>query len=546
MSNIFNSISARRPKKNVFDLSHEVKMSSHMAQLTPCLCMEVVPGDKFRVNTQSFVRMAPMLAPVMHRLDVHVHYFFVPNRLVWSDWESFITGGETGTSAPVFPRFRPTSLNSFRQVFTPGTLGDYLGVGSGEVSNDFVPNEYSDVSLLPFRAYQLIYNEYYRDQNLVAPVEIPRDGGIKTSEFSSLGLRNRSWEKDYFTSALPWAQRGPQATLPVGTVSEKRVLYDTLAGESVSGKIVDSASVGIDATNTPLYTGLKENTVPERYNLTLTDSEGTNIRSAASYDPNGTLYVEGQDIGAVTINELRRANKLQIWLEKNARGGGRYIESILNHFGVRSPDARLQRPEFLGGGKTPIVISEVLQTSSTDENSPQANMAGHGLAAMASNGFKYTAVEHGYIIGIVSILPRTSYQNGLPRHFRKFDKFDFFWPEFAHLGEQPIYNSEIYWRLANRNESNDATFGYTPRYAEYKYMQGRVAGDFKTSLDFWHLGRIFDPDDQGAPDLNEDFVEAQPINRIFADTSFTHKYWMQIHQSIRAIRPMPKYGTPTI
>lgn len=536
--NIFNSIPARKPKRNIFDLSHDVKMSMNAGDLVPILCEDCVPGDEFRINTMSFVRMAPMLAPIMHRLNVYVHYFFVPYRLVWNEWEDFITGGPDGSAEPVFPSVQTRNMSFFR----PGTLADFLGVGiSGDGSN--IPSSAPPirVSILPLRAYQTIYNEYYRDQNLSDPVEFSLDSGIVSPASGSpaeqemlrlTAIRRRAWEKDYFTSALPWTQRGPEVRFPLSG-NAPVVLSDSAA--TGNSAVLQATNSGVWPSSTSLQadvTGDPRRAVP-------TSSSGTNW----TLDPNGTLDVDMSKVSGTSVNDFRRSIRLQEWLEKNGRGGGRYFEQVLSHFGVRSPDARLNRPEFLGGGKQPISVSEVLQTSSTDDSSPQANMAGHGITAGSASVGRYFCQEHGMIIGIASILPRTAYQQGIPRKYSKFDRFDFYFPEFAHIGEQPIYKKEIYFDTSGAGDY-DSVFGYTPRYAEYKHCQSRVAGDFKTSLNFWHMGRIFD----SSPALNADFVEADNIERIFAvsDGGATHKYWCMFAHDIRARRPMPKFGVPTI
>lgn len=540
MSAIFNSIPARRPKRNVFSLSHDVKMSGNMADLLPVLCEEVVPGDKFRVQTSSLVRLAPMLAPIMHKLNVHIHYFFVPNRLVWNEWEDFITGGVDGTLAPVFPRVSMTAAQ-FGRYGAKRSLLDYLGVG---YATESTASGTQDVSLLPLRAYAMIYNEYYRDQTLHPDLEIDTSSGIKLPDSSLvsnyLSIRRRCWEKDYFTSALPFAQRGAPVTLPLTNTDQQTypVVYNSRGSTpDVTGRFRDGAGVDIPGDlPTDYVAGLVDSNNPDKLRVIV---NGRNL----NYDPNGTLTVttDAYETG-VTINDLRASIRLQEFLEKMARGGGRYTELLLNIFGVRSSDARLQRPEFLGGGKSPIVISEVLQTSSTDETSPLANLAGHGITAGATNRFVRRFEEHGYVIGILSILPRTAYSQGLPRHFTKFDKLDYYFPQFAHLGEQPIYNRELY--NVPGSALNDEVFGYTPRYAEYKNRQDRIAGDFKDSLLFWHLGRSWSE----RPVLNGSFVSANNIERIFAvnDNGATDKFWMLLHHDIKAIRPMPKYGVPTL
>lgn len=547
MANIFNSIRMKRPRRNAFNLSYESKLTLNMGELVPIMCMPVVPGDKFRVNTESLVRLAPLVAPMMHRVNVFTHYFFVPNRLVWNDWETFITQGIDGEQKPVFPNFNLNMLSYSKLLkdgmFRDGSLWDYLGLPSigkiGTLADDKaspnsvnVPQVGFTVSALPFRAYQLIYNEYYRDQNLTDSINFPLTSGeVLVADLRNLlTLRRRAWEKDYFTSALPWLQRGPEVTVPVGGEQFSTVTLDRTAGNQkvlnnngkpADGELFAPGTAGVTGT-----LGWK--------------NESGSSSGPAWLDPNGTLKVDTSQLG-VNINDLRTSNALQRWFERNARGGSRYIEQILSHFGVRSSDARLQRPQFLGGGRMPISVSEVLQTSSTDATSPQANMAGHGISAGVNNGFKHYFEEHGYIIGIMSITPRSGYQQGVPRDFTKFDNMDFYFPEFAHLSEQEIKNKEIY--LSDDANYNEGTFGYTPRYAEYKYKASESHGDFRGNLAYWHLNRIF----ADKPNLNTTFVECNPSNRVFA-TSETEddKFWVQLYQDVRALRLMPKYGTPML
>lgn len=550
MVNIFNSIRMKRPRRNAFNLSYESKLTLNMGELVPIMCMPVVPGDKFRVKTESLVRLAPLVAPMMHRVNVFTHYFFVPNRLVWNEWEDFITKGVDGDDVPVLPSFRlsPDLFSSNPSAFFgDGTLWDYLGlpslkgIGGAEFPNPspngvFAPQNYR-VSSLPFRAYQLIYNEFYRDQNLTEPVDISLLSGFEDTlhALNLLQLRRRAWEKDYFTSALPWLQRGPEVSVPIqGSKGSLDVVYDTEA--TTTQRWIDSDNRSFE--NGVAYDAVFSMEGNPRLSRLIAVNGGVNNR-APELNPNGTLKVNVDEMG-ININDLRTSNALQRWFERNARGGSRYIEQILSHFGVRSSDARLQRPQFLGGGRMPISVSEVLQTSSTDETSPQANMAGHGISAGINNGFKHYFEEHGYIIGIMSITPRSGYQQGVPRDFTKFDNMDFYFPEFAHLSEQEIKNQEVF---LSADGDNDKTFGYTPRYAEYKYHQSEAHGDFRGNLSFWHLNRIF----EDRPNLNTTFVECKPSTRVFA-TSETEddKFWVQMYQDVKALRLMPKYGTPML
>lgn len=540
MANIFNSVKLKRPKRNVFNLSYESKLTVNAGELVPIMCKPVVPGDKFRVNTEMLVRLAPLVAPMMHRVNVFTHYFFVPNRLVWNQWEDFITKGVDGTDTPAFPTLKlPTTVDTANghRFFGDGSLWDYLGLPSlNQIGNATFqtqsPNGVKapagyEVSALPFRDYLLIYNEYYRDQNLTNEIEFSRDGGsieaITTNPL--LMLRRRAWEKDYFTSALPWVQRGPEVTVPVsGAGGSMDVELKSKAADQYFVSSSDSRPTGkLELVNGVLFAKH--------------ESSGTSV--GAYLSPNN-FQVNVDEMG-VSINDLRTSNALQRWFERNARSGSRYIEQILSHFGVRSSDARLQRPQFLGGGRMPVSVSEVLQTSSTDETSPQANMAGHGISASVNHGFTRYFEEHGYIIGIMSVMPRTGYQQGVPRDFRKFDNMDFYFPEFAHLGEQEIKNEELY--LNQYDADNSGTFGYTPRYAEYKYSLNEAHGDFRGNMAFWHLNRIFTE----KPNLNTTFVECNPSNRVFATAETSDdKYWIQLYQDVKALRLMPKYGTPML
>lgn len=557
MVNIFNSIRMKRPRRNAFNLSYESKLTLNMGELVPIMCMPVVPGDKFRVKTESLVRLAPLVAPMMHRVNVFTHYFFVPNRLVWNQWEDFITKGVDGEDVPIFPKItlgQSTAAFVLNQgYFNDSSLWDYLGLpsiksigatkGRSPSPNSVAVPDQFQVSALPFRAYQMIYNEYYRDQNLTDEIAISLDSGNISDQNSLvdlLSIRRRAWEKDYFTSALPWLQRGPEVTVPVqGAGGSMDVVYERQA----SARQLWKDSSGRDFENGTAYDSVYSVLDPERLDeavLIATGAGGAANNRSPELDPNGTLKVNVNEMG-ININDLRTSNALQRWFERNARGGSRYIEQILSHFGVRSSDARLQRPQFLGGGRMPISVSEVLQTSSTDETSPQANMAGHGISAGINNGFKHYFEEHGYIIGIMSIIPRSGYQQGVPRDFTKFDNMDFYFPEFAHLSEQEIKNQELF--VTNDNSYNEGTFGYTPRYAEYKYHQSEAHGDFRGNLSFWHLNRIFE--DQ--PNLNTTFVECNPSNRVFATSETADdKFWVQMYQDVRALRLMPKYGTPML
>jgi len=505
--NLFNSIQLTKPKKNVFDLTHDVKMSADMGNLTPILTLECVPGDKFELGCESMVRFAPMIAPVMHRMDVTMHYFFVPNRILWSNWEKFITEHNSEHVAPYInssnfePQYSPSPFP------TASKFADYMGI-------PVPPNgsTVTQISALPFAAYQCIYNEYYRDQNLIAPVDYKLTDGDNAQTVAQLNtlcnLRKRAWEHDYFTSSLPFAQKGAAVDIPLAINNNDVPVYwnDNLTAANTITTDIGAVTIG----NVPM--------------------EG---------DVNTALMAKTSDVSLqpTTINDLRRAFRLQEWLEKNARGGTRYIENILTHFGVRSSDKRLQRPEYITGVKSPVIVSEVLNSTGETDGLPQGNMSGHGISVSSGKSGSYYCEEHGYIIGIMSVMPKTAYQQGIPRTYLKKDSLDYFWPTFANIGEQEVQKQELYAYTANAED----TFGYVPRYAEYKYMPSRVSGDFRTTLDYWHLGRIFATE----PSLNGDFVSANPTKRIFAvDDPAGDSLYCHVLNKIKAVRPMPKYGTP--
>lgn len=501
--NIFNSVKMFKPKKNFFDLSHEVKLTFNMGELIPIMCTEAVPGDKFYINNQSLIRLAPMIAPMMHRCDLYVHYFFVPHRILWPNWEKFITNTLVGGVLPAFPYIgMDVGTND-----TYGPLADYFGIPT-PIGN---PSPIENVSALPFGAYVKIYNEYYRDQNLITALNDVLDDGNNTTNFDLTTLLMRCWEHDYFTSALPFAQKGAAVDLPL-SFNDVPVRQNS----QVAPNATDLQGVPADVTG--VLAG-----VPDYGSLA--SSESLHAKTSLLS-------------GTTTINDLRRATRLQEWLEKAARGGTRYVESILAHFGVHSSDKRLQRPEYITGIKTPVVISEVLQTGET-ASTPQGNMAGHGTAIANGKGGSYYCEEHGYIMGIMSMMPKTAYQQGIPKHFLKInDPFEQYFPSFANIGEQAVLNKEVY---AFQGAPGADTFGYVPRYAEYKFEQNRVAGDFRNTLSFWTMARIFG----SAPSLSAGFVTSDPTDRVFAVTDGSDHIWAHVYNQVKALRPMPKYGTPT-
>ena len=495
MAKIFESVKMNRPKYSAFDLSHEKKLTCEMGQLIPIYHEEVLPGDIIDVKSEVMVRLAPMIAPVMHRVNVYVHYFYVPNRIIWTQWEDFITGGKDGDSTPTMPTI------TYNSQIGVGTLGDYLGIGGTVAGAVYNP----ELNALPFRAYQAIFNEYYRDETLDDVVDY-------TAESAAASLRTRRWEKDYFTSCLPWTQRGAEVPVPFRfnpSQNEPDTVYWTTVDPPVP------ASTAGDLTNT----------------------NAGEVRSGATNLPS---TIDNSQSLEFLINDLRESSALQRFLENNARGGYRYIEQLLHRFGVSSSDKRLDRPEYLGGGRQPVVISEVLNTSAT-ATQPQGEMAGHGISVGMANRARKYFEEHGQLLGIMSILPRTGYQQGIPRKFLRMDKLDYYNPEFANIGEQEVQSMELYMHTGGTQESNEEVFGYQQRYAEYKYGCSTVHGDFRDNLDFWHMGRIF----SSRPSLNNVFVTSDPTERIFAVATDDH-CWIQVYNQVRAKRKMPYYARPSL
>lgn len=518
MINLFSTNQKRRQKLSKFNLSHDKKLSFNMGELIPILLTETVPGDQFKVSTECMIRMAPMIAPIMHRVDTYVHYFFVPTRLLWDDFEKFITGGDQGEDAPTAPFMAMSQTNIGR--YKKGQLLDYFGVPP--IDDATTINQQQNISALPCRAYAQIWNQYYRDQSIQDEIPVATtSGGTTVGEGDAITvLQNRAWGKDYFTSALPWTQRGPAAAVPLQTGFESPEVTQT------DGSLLD--------VSTALQAG----------------AEG----------PGGGNQVIGEGFGRVLwnssseidINDLRQSVRLQEWLERTARGGARYVEHILSHFGVKSSDARLNRPEYLGGGKSPMVISEVLNTTGAEhsvvptdvEFLAQGNMSGHGISVGGRNKFRKRFEEHGYVIGLMSVLPKTSYQNGISRLWTRDDKFDYYWPSFAQLGEQAVKNRELFMDHATNTEGQaDETFGYQSRYSEYKYEQSSVHADFRDTLDFWHMGRKFG----NAPALNDLFIKSDPTERIFAvEDPDEDKLYAQVFNHFSALRPMPYFNSPTL
>lgn len=552
MATIFDGVSAANPQRSTFDLSHDRKYTVKAGDLTPILCTEVVPGDKFNISMQHLLRLIPMVGPTMHKIDMDVHLFYVPNRIIWKNWEKFITGsrlaGADSGLVPVHPFIDAVNYTSNVDTnsFTTGYLLDYLGYPVFEFESPFadVLGKKFKVNSLPIRAYYKIWSEFYRDQNL-QPGEwlddlYDNDGDDYDFWHSApqiFKLEKRAWEKDYFTSALPFVQKGSPLTVPIqGTLA---LQHD---GNPTNLKYADGVSEFANVNN-PISGARKAAPNTDTAELRA-NNEGA---GAGLYvDPSGySIDLSGADV--VTINELRAAFQAQLWLERNARAGTRYIESLEAHFGVRPADYRLQRPELFGAMRVPVQMSEVLQTSET-ATSPQGNMAGHGIA-YGKDSFSVFCPEHGWIIAIASIKPRTSYMSAVNKSIFRLDYLEYLWPEFARLGEQEIKRKELGFENSGMPLSDteidlaEETFGYQSRYAEYRSAFSTVHGGMRSDsiLKNWHMAR---ENVDFRSNLSEEFILADPTSRIFADTTPEFEYIVHTQFRIMAKRPLPYFTDP--
>ena len=571
---LFTSVRIPKVKRNKFDMTHQVKLTTEFGRLTPCFIAETIPGDTWKMSTDLLCRMMPLATPVMQNFEIYTHFFFVPQRLIWSEWQDFITGGKTGKAKPPIPKlhFDYSDIDAYDELLMPSSLANYLGLPP--LNKNKAGSSAIDIDVRPFRAYQLIYNEYYRDENQQDEIDIHADwSGLHNMSADNYGsqmmsLRQRCWRKDYFTSALPWPEQGGEGMpIPID-IKSGNIIYDANSKAAVRGSnpaLLQELMRDVEGESRlfteagDVYDGLIADLKIEDGRLVNPNGERLILESQ------GSTYVNISDIAKhlkvsvslgenqTTINDFRRALAAQKWLEAAARGGHRYIEAILSHFGVRSSDARLQRPEYLGGGKTNINIGDILQTSQTtegDDGSPLGQYAGIGAGAAHLKEFTKYIEEHGYIIGIVSVMPRADYFQGIPRMWLREDRYDYYWPEFAHIGEQPIYNAELYSDL--KNGVDKGTFGYTPRYAEYKYIPNRIAGAFADVNDElmmrWHDARVFDK----LPALNNEFLEVRSsgttgLNRIYTyGASDVDHILLQMQHNTMALRKMPVFGTPLI
>ncbi len=535
---VFSSVQGNRVGRSVFNLSHNKRFTCDMGELIPVTLLECVPGDTMKIGCEAVTRFQPLVAPILDSVDLTVHYFFVPFRLLFDgdkDWETFITGGKDGNDTSIsLPKFKFAYANGSassnpNNPFSKGvisgkySLWDYFGLPIPSANQSDLQKiiDSDGVIGFPQRAYNLIWNEYYRDENLCD--EISLDNST---------VMYRAWKKDYFTSSLPWQQRGISPALPI------------------SGTIPVNFGSSFSLSNPLLGTNSYHNLALKTYNsadikFTTTVSGPQETINSLSGSPSLSGTVNLNNATTFNIAVLREAMQIQRWMEMNARGGVRYTEFLKAHFGISPRDEVLQRPEYLGGTKSGVVISEVLQTSQTtsgESGSPQGNLSGHGLGAMSDFICSYTAKEFGYIVGIASYMPKPSYQQGVNRSFTRKTKYDFYFPEFAHLSEQAVKKGEIY---ATGNASDNDIFGYQSCYSELRYMPSFNCADMRDTFSYWHLGRIF----SSAPSLNAGFLTTNPaysggIRKDIFAVQNEPGLIVNFGNVIKAVRPLPVYGTP--
>ena len=519
-----SNLALRNAKLNKFDLSHTHTTSSDMGKLFPVACVECIPGDWFRIKYEYLVRFLALISPAMHLYRVSLHTWFVPTRLTWKNWTNYITGGEKGDDASVKPRIWAPSGG-----FPVGGLAQRLGVRAGQ--NGIW------IDALPVRAYNLIYNEFYRNEWLQDPLPVSLDDGTGDNfadTVTNTDIQNRLWERDFFTDCLPSPQKGPAVVISLGdsapVVGDGKALSLTDGTNNAGLTWTDSGVSAYKASyNQPVgslnYDSQTFSSVGSRLGLSM---------------QNSGLKVDLSKASAVTINSLRQAAAVEQFQENNARSGSRYAEFIPANYGVYCPDASLQRPQYIGGCTTPMVISEVLQTSASDAASPQGNMAGHGVSAGVSDEIRFHPTEHGYIMTLMSIMPQTAYFQGVPHWLNRETRYDYAIPLFAHLGERGVKNKEIY---AQGTEKDDEVFGYMPLYEEYRRIPNQISGQLTTTLDFWTSARKFD----SLPALNSQFVVSNPSTSIFAtdeEVPNSDHLVIQVANHIQALRPLPKQGNP--
>lgn len=506
MSHSFSQVPKAEIPRSSFDRSSGRKTTFNAGYLVPVFCDEVLPGDTYNLTATFFARLATPLHPVMDNMRLTSFWFFVPFRLLWTNWQRFM--GEQDNPGDSTDYLVPQMLAPVGG-YAANTIYDYFGLPTAVAG-------YTHWSF-PLRAYNLIYNEWFRDQNLQNSVTVLK--GDTNDPTATYTLLRRGKRHDYFTSSLPWPQKGPGVDIPLGTS----------APIATASPVAQDLGIRSAADPTNTYYKLNSSTA-------FVQSTGTTTGTV------NALYADLTQATAATINQLRQAFQVQKLYERDARGGTRYTEIIRAHFNVVSPDARLQRPEYLGGGQTPINVYQVPQTSASDtQPTPQGNLAAFGTASGGGHGFTHSFTEHGIVIGLISVQADLNYQQGLERFWSRRTKFDFYWPALSHIGEQAVLNKEIF---CDGTSADDEVWGYQERYAEYRYKPSTITGEFRSnfaqSLDTWHLAQDF----SSRPALNAAFMEDNPpIDRVIAVTDEPH-FIMDSYLRLRCARPMPVYGVP--
>jgi len=519
MAHSFSRVPTINIERSKFDRSHSVKTTFDANYLIPILVDEIQPGDTLNCRLSAFVRMTTPIKPIMDNLYLDTFFFYIPNRLLWTNWEKFC-GAQTDPGDSI--SFTVPTIPMAAGGPEVGTLADYFGIPTDQ-TNGF------SVAAFHFRGYNLVYNTFFRDQNLQDSLVVDVDDGPDT--YADYVLKKRGKRHDYFTSALPWPQKGDAVTLGLSDAAPVVLVPHT------------------ESTNLPSWKGYADGT---------TKTGGSHIAAkdgtvkevdgdvAVVYDPNGRLEANLSNVAAFTVNALREAFQTQVLLERDARGGTRYIEILASQFGVKSPDFRLQRPEYLGGGSTLINVHPVPQTSPTSGSNPQGQLAAFGTASVNGHGFNKSFVEHGIIIGLANVRADLTYSQGLGRMWSRSTRYDYPWPAFNHLGEQAVLNKEIYNDLADGTAANQRSgvFGYQERYAEYRYKPSMITGLFRPAysapLDTWHVSQEF----SAQPTLNAAFIEEDtPVDRVVAVPSEPHFFMDAFFTYIHA-RPLPVFAVP--
>lgn len=487
-------------KRTKHNLSSYKLLTCRMGELVPTNLVEVLPGDSMRIQSSALIRVSPLVAPVMHPVTVRLHHWFVPARLVWSGFADFITGGPDGEggAAGAYP-----TITAGGSGFDAGQLADYLGVPPGVAG--------LVVNAMPFRAYNLIYNKFYRDQDLTT-----------AASQDDLTVRNIAWEKDYFTTTRPWPQKGPEVTLPLGSTAPLIPVNQ------------DTTMHGVTTTT------------PRTFVVSGADSDRTILSNFAGagveslrWDTVG-LQADLSGASASSVNDLRLAFALQRYQEARARYGSEYVD-YLRYLGIKPSDSRLQRPEYLGGGKQTISFSEVLQTGPDAADEGVGTLKGHGIVSLRSRGANGFFEEHGFVMTLMSVRPKTMYAQSLNRLWSRRTKEDYYQRELERVGQQIVYRREIYAEADSGGTGGDTEFGWQDRYDDYRYVESGIAGEFRSTLNYWHMGRIF----SSAPALNSAFVVSDPTLRIHAEQT-TDTLWCMVNNHVVARRMLGAGGQSNI